>query len=721
MLTYHNDNARTGQNTNETVLTLANVNSNTFSKLFTNAVDGLVYAQPLIMTGVAIPGQGTHNVVFVATENDSVYAFDADASGAPLWRASFTNAGVTAADNGCGDLTPEVGITGTPVIDPVSGTLYVEANTKESGIYVHRLHALDITTGAEKFGGPVLVNGTVTGTGDGSVGGQIKFTNISESQFSRPALLLDHGIVYVCYGSHCDNPPYHGWVFAYNATTLAQTGIWNDSPNGTQGGIWSCGNGPAADTNGNVYLETGNGSYDIANNDFSQSFVRLTSTNVAMADYFMTYEVNTWGSDVDVGDGQPIVLPDSVGSTNHPHLLVGDDKYGDVYLVDRDNMGHYNSANNNQIVQYLSQGISGGCWTSPVYFNGSVYICGAGSVINAFHITNGLLSTTPYAKSTVTVQGFGGIPVISANGVNNAILWLIDTSGSGGGTPGILEAYNATNLTQELYNSGDAGASNASGPAVKFSVPVVANGKVYIGTQNSLVVYGLSNGPPAITSQPSSTTKYVTQTATFTVGASGNAPLSYQWKVESSGSYVNLSNGGQYSGVTSSTLSISNLAVTNATNYEVVVTNSLGSATSTAATLTVLPAAPSITTQPTNTTKTVGQTVTFTVVAAGLPPLSYQWKVQSSGAYVNLSNGGQFSGVTNTTLSISKPTLTNATNYRGSGHQFIRLGYQRGCYFDHTDKSGYNLSDRDPGRQSSVLLAHARNQRSHHPRYRQHQ
>ena len=355
VLTYHNDVARTGRNTNETVLTLANVNTNNFGLLWTYPVDGYVYAQPLILTNVTVPGKGVHNVVYIATEHNSVYAFDADnnagSNAAPLWQVSFINpaAGITSVSNsdaGCADLVPEIGITSTPVIDPVSGTIYVEANTKEVVTnvtnFVQRLHALDVTTGAEKFGGPVLVQASVPGTGDGST--QVVFNALTS--FNRTGLLLNNGVVYFGCGSHCDNPVFHGWLFGFNSQTLATSSIFLTTPNGSEAGIWAAGGGPAADTNGNIFTSTGNGTFSPTNGNYGDSFLRLsTSNSLAVADYFTPYnQVGLDESNKDIGSGGVVVLPDEVGSVAHPHLLVGAGKQGTIYLVDRDNMGHFNAA-----------------------------------------------------------------------------------------------------------------------------------------------------------------------------------------------------------------------------------------------------------------------------------------------------------------------------------------------------------------------------------------
>ncbi len=504
VLTYHNDNARTGQNTNETILTPANVNSTNFGRLFTQTVDGYVYAQPLVMTNVTIPGKGVHNVVYVATEHDSVYAFDADSNLPALWQVSFINpsAGVTSVPNGdvgCGDLVPEIGITSTPVIDSATGTIYFEAKTKEVTnsvtTYVHRLHALDITTGTEKFGGPVMIHATVAGTGDGNNGaGQVAFEPLRH--LNRPGLLLNNGVVYMGYASHCDNGPYHGWLIGFDAHTLALSNYFNATPNGSEGGVWQSGCGPATDTNGNIYFITGNGTFDgRTNQDFGDTFLKLSTTNgLAVNDFFTPYnQQNLANSDLDLGSGGAVVLPDEAGgSTTNQHLLIGAGKEGTLYLIRRDNLGQYNSANNNQIKQTLVSAI-GGSFGTPAYFNKTLYYLGAGDSLKAFAITNGTINPTPLSKGPSTFGFPGATPSISANGTNNAIVWALQTDAYGSSGPAVLHAYDATNVALELYNSTQAqsGTRDNPGPAVKFATPTVANGKVYAGAEYAFSVYGL--------------------------------------------------------------------------------------------------------------------------------------------------------------------------------------------------------------------------------------
>ncbi len=502
VVTYRNDVARTGQNTNETKLTLANVNTNTFGKLFSYPVDGYVIAQPLVLPNVTVPGNGVHNLVFVATEHDSVYAFDADnATGAnsqPLWHASFINpsAGIYTI-NATADLASiaggfvgaELGITGTPVIDPASGTLYVVAITKEvvGGVtnFYNRLHALDVSTGAEKFGGPVVIQGSVPGVGDGNDGhGHVPFIQLKQHQ--RAALLFLNGSLYIDFTGHFDYPPYHGWIFAYNAYTLAQTGIFNANPNGSEGGFWESGCGPAADPAGNFYVETGNGNWDSTNSNYGDSVLKLSTTNgLALADWFTPYnQLDLNLRDIDLGSAGQIVLPDSAGSPAHPHLLLAGSKAGTMYLLDRDNLGHFNASGDTQIVQSVS-GAVGGMWCTPAWFNGAFYYIASGDKLKEFALSNAVINPTPLGMSPTAIGS--STPSISADGASNAIVWAMQAS-----NPFVLHAYNATNVAQELYNSSQNLARDNPGSSVKFSVPTVANGKVYVGAVGALDIYGNS-------------------------------------------------------------------------------------------------------------------------------------------------------------------------------------------------------------------------------------
>jgi hypothetical protein len=493
VLTQRYDNARTGQNLAETVLTPTNVNKNTFGKIAQYGVDGFIYAQPLYVPNVSIPGQGTHNIVFVATEHDSVYAFDADAKApAAFWHVSFidaTNGITTVPQSDVGSTVfPEIGITGTPVIDPSSNTLYVVPFTKENGNYVQRLHALDITTGQEKFGGPVTIQATVSGNGVGNDGqGHVPFQ--AKLQLQRSGLLLLNGVVYIAWGSHGDNGPYHGWIMGYSASNLQQIAVWNATPNGQAGSIWQSGCGLSADSQGNVYSVTSNGDFDLAfgGQNAGDSILRMTLNGSALtvADYFTPFDQQTLAStDNDLGASGLLLIPGT-------RLGTAGGKNGSVYLVNLDNLGHYDPTDNSQIVQYLPGAIGTAVtddnFSTAAYFNGNVYYIGENDPLRQFAFSNGTLSNFPIATSLNVFGHRGSEPVISANGTNNAILWAIEYVTGGGN--GILHAYDANNVGKELYNSLQAGGRDTFGAAVKFSVPTVVNGKVYVGAQSELAIF----------------------------------------------------------------------------------------------------------------------------------------------------------------------------------------------------------------------------------------
>jgi uncharacterized repeat protein (TIGR03806 family) len=514
VLTYHNDNTRWGVNSNETILTLANVNTNSFGKLFTYTVDGFVYAQPLVMTNVNIPGKGIHNVVYIADEHNSVYAFDADsntgANASPLWKTSFLGPNVTTVPSGdtqTTDITPEVGITSTPVIDPNTGTIYLEVKTKENGTtYVHRLHALDITTGLEKtsFNSPVVIQCTnYPGIGqggsdnDGENPPHVSWNPLKEH--SRPALTLFNGVVYLSFASHGDNQPYHGWFFGYNATNLAlQPQVYNSTPNGGLGGFWDGGGGPSIDAQGNMYLQTGNGTFDqitavTSSNNYAMSIIKFSTTNgLQMTDFFAPSDaVNLSGGDQDLGSAAPIILPDSAGSAAHPHLVLGGGKSAPLYLVDRDNMSRWN-ATTDQIVQEWNGSAGGDRDTTPAFWNNTLYVYNGN--IAAYYITNAQFNENPVQTPDGYNNKGGATACISVNGTSNAIMWALANSGADSPTtPCVLRAYNATNITQELYTSDTIPSRDSAGDAVKFTTPTIANGKVYVGAQYSLTVYGLAS------------------------------------------------------------------------------------------------------------------------------------------------------------------------------------------------------------------------------------
>jgi len=515
VFTYHYDNGRTGQNLIETVLTPQSVNYNQFGKLYAYTVDGDVYAQPLYEANLIIPSQGTHNVVYVATENDSVYAFDADGlSTNPLWRVSFISP-VTCDPANCvtpvpyadvldDSVKPVIGILSTPAIDTSTNTLYVVAYTKEttSGVasYVYRLHALDVTTGAEKFGGPVAIQGSVSGTGADSKNNIVPF--IPKVHNQRSGLLLLNGLLYVGFASHGDSIAWHGWVMAYDAQTLLQTAIYNTTANGVAGGIWQSGDGPAADPSGSIFFSTGNGTFDgdIGGVDRGDSILKLSSAGgLSLSDWFTPYnQLYLSQYDQDLGSGGVMLLPDQAGT--HPHLLVAAGKQGSIYLLDRDNMGHYNSTADTS-VQTLTKVLGDrfsddGMFSTPAYWQNAagqeyLYFQGEPDYIKAFQFLNGLLSTSPTSQSTMRYLFPGSVPVVSANGGTNGILWSVQSDSFGTHGPAILRAFDANNLANEFYDSTQAGSRDVAGAAIKFSVPTVANGRVYVGGQAQLTVYGL--------------------------------------------------------------------------------------------------------------------------------------------------------------------------------------------------------------------------------------
>jgi hypothetical protein len=546
--TYHNDNHRTGLNTNETILNLTNVNSTSFGKIFSYAVDGCVYAQPLYVPNLNIQGQGKHNVLFIATEHNTVYAFDADSASVPgglLWK---TNLGVSAVttipgvftnknfgtryNNAYADISPEVGITGTPVIDLASGTLYVDAFTGEIGggvtNYFHRLHALNITNGTEQSFSPVVITASVAGNGVDSVGGRVTFNAKQENQ--RSALTLAGGIVYVSYAGYGDTDPYHGWIIGFSPTNLAQLTnyVFNTTPNSTmaafganagEAGIWMGGGGLAVDDNTNLFFEVGNGSFNATNNtggtEYGDCFIRLSTTNgLAVADYFTPFnQLDLANNDTDLGSGGLSLLPDQPGT--FPHELLGAGKEGKIYLINRDQMttgnNHFDSTNTiDFVVQTLTNKINAS-FDTPAYFNGCVYYAGNGDNLKAIALTNGALAGNGILTDTASSFGFpGATPSISANGTNSGIVWALQM-----GVPAVLVACNATNFTTELYNSSQAaGSRDQLGNGVKFAVPTVADGKVFVGNSNSVSAFGLLAGTfsfssPTYSVQKSNTTAII--------------------------------------------------------------------------------------------------------------------------------------------------------------------------------------------------------------------
>lgn len=499
LLTNHNDAGRTGQNLNEVVLTTGNVNSTQFGKLFSYPVDGYTYAQPLYVPNVNVSGQGTHNVVFVATQHDSVYAFDANNSPTtPLWQVSFIDpgAGITTVpaadviDTGCDNVGIEVGITGTPVIDAAKKELFVVVRTKENGAYFQRLHILDITTGNEVSGSPVVIQASVSGVGEGSYGtGTVAFDPLLEN--SRPGMLLMNGVVYIAFSSLCDKRPYHGWVLGYDENTFAQVSVFNTSPNGIATGIWQSGNGIVGDTtNGDLYFATGNGWFDADSGglDYGDTITKLTTTGnvLSIADYFTPHDQDNLNhQDLDMGSGGCLLLPNQ--PTPPIHLLTCVGKEGNIYLVNRDNMGHFNANGDTQVVQTL---MIGQVWGAPAYWLNQTYFWGDGDYLKAYRLYGSLFSASPVSQDSKTSLYPAPTPTVSANGSTNGIVWAVFTSNNKTGGAAILRAYDAANVSRQLFDSSTKSA-NAAGPAVKFVVPTVADGRLYLGTQSELDVYGI--------------------------------------------------------------------------------------------------------------------------------------------------------------------------------------------------------------------------------------
>jgi Bacterial Ig-like domain (group 3) len=509
VLTYHNDNARTGQNLAESILTPSNVQAATFGKLFTLSVDGKVDAQPLYVSALNIPGKGTHNVVYAATEHDSVYAFDAD-NGTIYWQVSLFKSGETPSDNrSCGQVTPEIGITATPVIDLTSGpngTIYIVAMSKDgSGNYYQRLHALDITTGAEEFQGPVDVTGTYPGSGDNSRAGAVTFD--PKQYKSRPGMLLLDGLVYIGWSSHCDIRPYNGWLMGYDKSSLQQRSILNFAPNGEGASLWGAGGGIAADSENNIFVQLANGTFETSldsrgfpsSSDFGNAFARLATSGsqLHVVDYWtMSNTVSESSRDVDLGSGSLVLLPDLTDATGTVrHLGTGAGKDRNIYVFDRDNMGKFNAENNNSLYQELPAGLGGPEFAAPVWFNGKIYYGAAGDVIRAFDVRAASLSSAPSSTTSPshTFPSPGVTPSISASGASNGILWAVENS-----SPAVLHAYDASNLATELYASNQAASSRDQfGDGNKWVAPMVANGKVFVGTTSGVAVFGLLAGAQA--------------------------------------------------------------------------------------------------------------------------------------------------------------------------------------------------------------------------------
>jgi hypothetical protein len=491
VLTYHYDNARTGANTSETILTPANVDMNQFGKLFSLPVDAGIVAQPLYVPNLQIPGQGTHNVVYVATQHNSLYAFDADNAGAPLWSVNF---GPYVPDPEKCLMPGDAGIIGTPVIDLSSNTIYVVAATlPNSTTRRHELHALDITSGTERPSSPAIITASAHGTGTGSKNGVIGFPEPAENQ--RPALLLDNGVLYIGFASYCDAGSIvgvRGWLLAYDSSTLKQTNSFVVTPNDVLGGIWASGGGPAADANHNIYFSTGNGTFDFDQGgpDLGDSVLKLTPNGLSILDYFTPQDQAALISgDLDLGSGGVVLLPDQPAAPSH--LLVAADKRGRIYLINRDNLGQYNPSGDN-VVEELS--LLKQIFSTPTFWNNTLYFVASSDYPKAFPFSGGLISTTPSSQAAVQFRGgHGTTTVVSASGQKNGILWAVQHGGTASGNE-VLHAYDATNLADELYNSDQAGTRDLPGIAStsNFESIIVANGKVYVPTgQPQLTVFGL--------------------------------------------------------------------------------------------------------------------------------------------------------------------------------------------------------------------------------------
>ena len=500
VLTFRNDNARTGLDPNEPLLSPANVKAGQFGRRVSHAVDGNVFAQPLYVAAVPMTSGttgGVHNIVLVATEHDSVYAFDADdlagADAAPLWQVSFINAnhGVTTVpwqDVNCPVIYPEIGITGTPVIDPATYTIYFVAFTKETAgdgtvSYVHRLHALDIRSGKELAASPVEIQASVAGTGDGGT----TVTFVPESYKQRAALLLANGVVYTAWSSECDLGQYHGWIIGYSADTLQRVAVYNDTPNGSAASFWGAGAGPAADSSGNLFVVSANGTFSGSEGgtDLGDSIIKLSPAGgLTLTDYFTPFnQLYLSDNDLDLGSSGALLLPPEAGNAAHPNLLVAAGKEGRIYLIDRDSMGGYHSDSDQGAVQTIAGAVLS-IFGAPAYFSGNIYFAAAGDSLKAFRIANASSSlTAPVSNSPMTFVSPGSSPVVSANGAQNGIVWALEL-GSGSGA---LHAFDAADLSKELF-------SDAPGSYVQFSSPMVADGKVFVGTLDTLVVYGLLPG-----------------------------------------------------------------------------------------------------------------------------------------------------------------------------------------------------------------------------------
>ena len=502
VLTWHNDNARTGQNLAEGRLTPQNVNAEQFGRLFTIPVDGKVDAEPLYVHGLQILDRGIRNVLYLATEHDTLYALDAD-TGQEFWHVPLTKPGETPSDNrNCGQITSEIGITSTPVIDRQAGShgiLYVVAMSKnQTGEYFQRLHGVDLKTGKEELGGPVEIHAVFPGTGAASHDGIAIFD--PKQYAERTALLLLNGVIYTSWTSHCDIDPYNGWVIGYDAGTLKQTAVLNVTPNGERGAFWQSGAGPAADSQGNIYLLSANGTFDETLNangfpshgDFGNSFLKLTPRRgtLSITDYFTMFNVAAENAaDDDLGSGGPMVLPDMKDAGGKTwRLAVGAGKDLSIYLVNRNAMGKFSKQGNQAVYQELPH-ILKHQYSRPIpaYYNGRLYYASTEDTLREFRFENARLITEPESHTSLTFVYPGATPSISANGAQNGIVWVTENL-----DPAVLHAYAANDLGHELYNSNQAASGRDHfGTGNKFITPMIANGKVYVGTTDGVGVFGL--------------------------------------------------------------------------------------------------------------------------------------------------------------------------------------------------------------------------------------
>jgi hypothetical protein len=515
--TWRYDLTHAGQNTNETALTPANVNVASFGKLFSLTVDESVYAQPLYLPGLTMNDGLTHNVLFVATTHDSIYAFDADSNGGananPIWQITLLDtahgaaAGATTVpwtDEGSEDMEPEIGITGTPAINPSTNTMYVVGATKENGAYFLRLHAINILTGAEQPHSPMVIEATVAGTGNGSSGGKLSLSPLWQGQ--RGALDYYNGHVYFAFGSHGDNGPWHGWVFAYDATTLAQTAVVCTTPNGLGAGVWEAGAGLPIDddaTGGRMFLTTGNGTFSTyppfnESSELGDSIVNFSLANGGLqpTDAFTSFnQAKLSTGDADQGSGGILMVPDQQGA--NPHILVQVGKEGRILVLNRDHLGGYLTgvtSNTNALQDILNA--TEGLWSTPAYWNGNVYMWGSGDVPKLFHLNSGVMNTAPSSKATISSTFPGASFSVSSNGTQDGVAWAVRTDQYTTHGAQVLYAWDATDLSNLLYESDTNSTRDSAGRAVKFTIPVVTNGKVYVAATYQVDVYGLFNGEP---------------------------------------------------------------------------------------------------------------------------------------------------------------------------------------------------------------------------------